>query len=350
LTEAAAYKRIQAARSARDYPPLFAALAEGQLNLTGIVLLGPHLTPENADELIRAAARRRKSEIEVLIAQRFPRPDVSTWIQALPAAALPIGLLAPGRVEGQTSAQTVPDSHPRVTPLAPERFALQVTIGKDTHDKLRRAQELLSHQVPSGDIATVLDRALDALIEKLEKRKFAATARPRRLRPLEIRNPRHIPAHVKRAVRERDQDQCTFVGDAGHRCGSRKHLQYDHADPVARGGSATVHNIRLRCRAHNQLEAERAFGDGFMHQKREAARRAAEESHARAAAQEQGSDVIAALRELGFRLDQARRAADFSATFVNATLEERVRAALRFLAPKVRVERPIPLSATAAAG
>ena len=46
-------------------------------------------------------------------------------------------------------------------------------------------------------------------------------------------------------------------------------------DTVARGGEATVEGIRLRCRAHNQYEAECTFGVGFMEAKREAARLAA---------------------------------------------------------------------------
>jgi hypothetical protein len=66
-----------------------------------------------------------------------------------------------------------------VTPVAPERFLLQLTIGRETQEKLRHAQELLGHRLPSGDVAQVLDRALDALIERLEKTKFASTARPR---------------------------------------------------------------------------------------------------------------------------------------------------------------------------
>jgi hypothetical protein len=53
-----------------------------------------------------------------------------------------------------------------VTPLAPERFALELTIGGATQEKLVRAQALLRHQVPSGDLAEVLDRALDALLEQ----------------------------------------------------------------------------------------------------------------------------------------------------------------------------------------
>ena len=83
---------------------------------------------------------------------------------------------------------------------------------------------------------------------------------------------RTIPARVKRAVWTRDRGQCTFVGANGHRCNATKFLEFDHADPVARGGEASVATMRLRCRTHNQLEAERALGTGFMRDKREAAR------------------------------------------------------------------------------
>jgi len=84
---------------------------------------------------------------------------------------------------------------------------------------------------------------------------------------------RTIPARVKRAVWERDHGQCTFVGAGGHRCSARELVEYDHVDPVARGGRATVAGIRLHCRAHNQHEAERVFGAGFVDDKREAAQR-----------------------------------------------------------------------------
>jgi hypothetical protein len=69
----------------------------------------------------------------------------------------------------------------RVEPIAPQRFALHISISKEMHDKLQYARELLSHSVPSGDIGQVLDRALDELITKLEKRKFAAISGRSRL-------------------------------------------------------------------------------------------------------------------------------------------------------------------------
>ncbi len=344
LSEEAAFKRIHAARTARRFPAIFAALADGRLHLSAVVMLAPHLTPENAAELLAAAAHQSKALLEQLLAQRFPRPDVPTRVQAIPPPPEPLTLgpvdqHAPGRVE-------TPTPQPKVTPLSPERFALQVTIGQGTHDKLRYAQALLGHAVPSGDVAEVLDRALDALIVQLERSKFAATTRPRPMRSSS--DPRHIPAHVKRTVWERDGAQCTFVGDAGQRCQVRARLEFDHVDPVARGGEATVSGIRLRCRSHNQYEAECTFGIAFMSDKRQEAaaararaaeaRAAANKERARAAAAEQDPErsVVPWLRKLGFRADEARRAAERCETVPDAPLEERVRLALSFLGPPHR--------------
>src|SRR5213594_799304 len=167
LSEQAAFHRIRGARTARQYPAVFTALADGHLHL-------------NADELLAAAADKSKSEIERLLAERFPQPDIPAHVQQLrelppqlsPGIVGPSSPHAPGRVGASSQ-------RPRVTSLSPERFGLQLTMSQSTHDKLRHAQELLSHQIPSGDVAEVLDRALDALIEKLEKRKFARARRPR---------------------------------------------------------------------------------------------------------------------------------------------------------------------------
>ena len=67
----------------------------------------------------------------------------------------------------------------KVAPIAAQRFELRLTVGQSMHDKLRYAQALLGHQVPSGDVAEVLERGLDSLIRDLEKRKLAATGTPR---------------------------------------------------------------------------------------------------------------------------------------------------------------------------
>jgi hypothetical protein len=136
--------------------------------------------------------------------EEYPRPaHAGVFVSAEPES---LERLVPVQATTQeVSARTVAAPFPKVRSLAPERFALQVTISKSTHDKLRHAQEPLSHALPSGDLAQVLDRALDALIGQLEKSKFGATDKPRP-QPKSSRSRRHVPAHVKRAVWERLPD------------------------------------------------------------------------------------------------------------------------------------------------
>ena len=122
---------------------------------------------------------------------------------------------------------------------------------------LREAQELLRHRIPDGDIALVFDRALTLLLADLRKTRHAAVSRPRGAS--HDSSSRHIPAAMKRAVWERDQGRCAFVGTVG-RCTERGFLEYHHRVPYADGGSSTTDNLELRCRAHNVYESERWFG------------------------------------------------------------------------------------------
>ena len=129
----------------------------------------------------------------------------------------------------------------------------------------------MGHQVPTGDMVLVLKGALKLAKAELEKRKFAAADRPGRSRG--CKSARGITAEVKRAVKERDGGQCTYVSASGRRCPERARLEFEHVEPVARGGESTVENVRLLCRTHNQLAAEREFGIEFMERKRTEANR-----------------------------------------------------------------------------
>ena len=288
-SEAAAYKRLRAAVAARRFPEILKAIEGGRLHLSGVVLLVPLLSEDTADELLAMAAHKTKSQIEQALAQRFPKPDVPTRIRALPSPQAPL-VEPPGQFVQESSCQLAPgpiqalDSHvwqqpdpptprARVTPIAPQRFAMQVTIREETRELLQQAQDLLSHEITHGDVAEVLHRALATYVEKLQKRKFAATATPRpRRRQRNAPSARHVPSDVKRKVWTRDEGRCTFVGELGTRCPATSSLEFDHVIEVARGGRATLNGIRLRCRGHNQYTAECTFGREFMAHKRELAR------------------------------------------------------------------------------
>jgi hypothetical protein len=60
-------------------------------------------------------------------------------------------------------------------------------------------------------------------------------------------------------VYARDGQQCALSQD-GHRCRERVFLEKHHVITYAEGGPATVENVSLRCRRHNQHEAELVFG------------------------------------------------------------------------------------------
>ena len=50
-------------------------------------------------------------------------------------------------------------------PLATDRYEIRFTASTATRDKLKVAQDLLRHAIPSGDVAAIFDRALSELIE-----------------------------------------------------------------------------------------------------------------------------------------------------------------------------------------
>jgi hypothetical protein len=148
-----------------------------------------------------------------------------------------------------------------VRPLAPERYEIRFTASAEMREKLRLAQDLLGHAIPSGDLAQVLDRALTLLVADLSKRKFAATERPRRSRGQSAES-RNVPADVRRRVGARDQRRCAFIAPSGRRCGERRFLEFHHVIPYAAGGQPTAENIQLRCRAHNGYEVDLFYGPG----------------------------------------------------------------------------------------
>jgi hypothetical protein len=293
MSDDATFARIRTARACRRFPGILAAIEDGRFTVTSVVLLAPHLkslTREAGRELLRAAVNKRVREIRLLLAERFPRPDVPALLMPVAASPPPVAFRQLGSnpvaemvpesealampsaaVTASASPLPAPATHPLVAPLSPGRFVFQMTISQSAHDKLRRLRALMSHEIPSGDLEQVFEKALDIAIAEREKRKYGATDKPRPAQRGRD-DSRHIPAEVRRAVRERDQDRCTFVSADGQRCEATTLLEFAHDDPYATGGGKTAGNIRLLCQTHNQLEAEQTYGAEFMKNKIEQAR------------------------------------------------------------------------------
>lgn len=216
LSEHAAYDRITAARLARRFPVILERLGEGTLTLSNLTLIAPHITADNCEALLDAVASKSKRDVESIVAGL--RPQLAS----------------------------------------PEVYRLQLSVSREAWDQLCQVQDLLQHSIHDGDPSRIFERAIAVLLAEVEKKKIGKTTRPGVVRPTAPTS-RHVPAHVRREVSERDGGQCAFVGPHG-RCGETRGLEFHHVRPHAAGGTSEASNIQLRCRAHNQHESELFFG------------------------------------------------------------------------------------------
>jgi 5-methylcytosine-specific restriction endonuclease McrA len=146
-------------------------------------------------------------------------------------------------------------------PLTAELSRLHVTVSRRFLEKLEAARAALSHARPGANAEEILEAGLDLVLAQQAKRKGLVEKPRKESRPAESDR---IPAHVKRQVWTRDGGRCQWPVGSGGICGSTLRVEFDHRVPRAWGGPSTVDNVRLLCRAHNDLAARRAFGDDWM--------------------------------------------------------------------------------------
>ena len=196
FSEDVAYQRITVARAARRLPAILDALRSGRVHLTGLRLLAPHVTAENVSAVLSEATGKSTRQIEELVARLAPKPPVPTVIRKMPAQANPEQpppslfehagtAMSPGTAVSQVSSpatESVPVSAPR-------------------------------HRVPDGDVGTIVEKALEVLIERVTKQRFAQVRKPRKataeVEPLT--GSRHIPSAIQREVFERDGGRCLMI-------------------------------------------------------------------------------------------------------------------------------------------
>jgi hypothetical protein len=308
LSDAEAFLRIRAARVSRRFPVVLRMLADGRIHLSAIAKLSPHLRDTDGEAVLARAVHRSKREIDLLVAELAPKPDAPPLMRRLPTGrsadtALGEKSLRPDAVI-PSARSDAPDASARadtagpcsaaaaetmgagsgvearagsIAPLAvlagpgegsepTVRYKVQFTAGTELHDKIARAQALLRHQIPDGDLAAVVDRAMSLLVRELERARFAATDAPRKREHEADPAPssRRIPAPIRRAVWERDGGQCAFRDRHGRRCQARDRLEFHHRVPFAQGGDHSASNVSLRCSAHNAYQAELDYGADFM--------------------------------------------------------------------------------------
>jgi len=206
LSEHEAYLRIHAARAARRHPEIVEGLRSGELTLSAVKLVAPHL--EAHPELLAEARGKSKRQVERAVAETTGECSVRTEFQARP--------LPGGKVE------------------------LTFVVDEAVADLLEEALDATMHENPLRDGGRALAKALHMLV--------AAKRKPRGT----------VPAAAERAVP--GPRRCSFVGKNGHVCGETRFLELDHLVPKANGGTDDPGNLRWLCRHHNGYEAQRVLG------------------------------------------------------------------------------------------
>ncbi len=339
-SEDGATKRMRVARISQRFPQILDELASGAIHLTGLFLLSGHLTEENVDRLLAEARGKSKRQLEELLARWFPKPDVAATItpSAPDRGQAELSTMSGAGSSGPPPAPPVPAARARVEPLSATTFRVEFTASAALREKLEHAGHLLSHAIPSADLAVLIERAIDELIAVETKRRTGA-GKPRKRRDTQPGS-RHVPVEVQRAVRERDEDRCTFVDAEGRRCSEKRFLTIEHVEPFALGGPTTVDNCCLLCSSHNAHRARRVFGEEHVARRVEGARANRDAAPAvpaaRAAPPERDAfqKVQYALVHMGFKATQAKRALDeLRRRGVEPRPEPLLRAAITVLMP-----------------
>ena len=293
LPKGPAYYRMTAAGLIRKYPELVEPLRDGRLHLTSVTQLARVITPENRAEVLPRFFHLSKREAKEVVAELVPAeaPPLRTVVtpvrRSAPSAqpSAPALLVLPEEPDpGHPPApmgdapEVVPVPAPprhqqvQVDPLTADKSRLHVTVSRRVLAKITAAQDALSHSHPGASVETVIEVGVDLIMKRHAQRRGIGV-KPRARAPKKAAaeqtppstpRSRHVPAHVSRAVWERDRGCCAWPLANGGVCGSTQQLELDHVEGWALGAGTTVEECRLLCRWHQDVSARRLYGDDLM--------------------------------------------------------------------------------------
>ena len=128
FSEAAAYKRIRAARAARRHPEILEALRRGDLHVTAVSLLAAQLTDANCGEWIQLAKHKTAEAIKRLLADRQPKPAMADCLRRMSAPTMS----APTKWALPATASVRSEAPPTVAEAASTRPEISTTVTVST--------------------------------------------------------------------------------------------------------------------------------------------------------------------------------------------------------------------------
>jgi hypothetical protein len=268
-SEAVAYTRISALKILSAVPQAAEALNSGEVNLTTLSLTQSFIRKQEKDTGEKVPQEQKVQYLNSI--KNKSTQEVKQILATIhPARELPID---------------------KIRYLDKDHAQLQVIVCNKLLDKIQKLKELISHENLNPSYNEVLNLALDAAIEKVEKKK--GINQPEKLKSVtkkdkpipdenavkgttsqgfevstqdpgiathdsrvstqsfSIKSSRYISRRVRRMVFKRSENQCEQVHPDGQRCVSKFQMQFDHITAFSKNGSAEITNIQHLCRVHN---------------------------------------------------------------------------------------------------
>jgi 5-methylcytosine-specific restriction endonuclease McrA len=275
-TSGAAYRRISAMRLLKSLPDIAPRLESGELGLENASQAQSFFRKEDQNRKEKSVEKltlQEKREVVLELVGKSTREGQRILLERSPEAMTPTE---------------------KFKPLPSQKTLVQFVADEELMCMLEELKNLLAHQNYEGRMDVLMKKIAGLALEKLKSkgRKNAdskcidnqvqsktSTQVPAPSRshaqvqahmqtqaqtcvtpspaPGKMRS-RYISASVKRHVRLRDQNGCTYRDPkTGQICQSKHGLQLDHIVPFSLGGAHSVENLTLLCGAHNRFRAEK---------------------------------------------------------------------------------------------
>ncbi len=272
-SESAAYQRTSALKLIQVVPAAKEALAKGETTMTTMAETQKFIAKVEKETSLNA---KDKEAIFNQVKGKTRQETLTLFAELHPVAALP-----------ETKEKPLTDKH----------TLLQVTVEHETLELIHELKDLLSHEIPNGDLNLVLKRIAKIGLDNLKKTKGRSESKKemqtlidsetRELTEQDLlsekpcaknlvnsTNPftssiyrqkrKAIPIEVRRQVFARGNYRCEFVSENGHRCESKHQLEVDHRLPYSQGGSNDYGNLQICCSNHNRYRTKLTHGFWFQ--------------------------------------------------------------------------------------
>jgi hypothetical protein len=245
----AAERRISASRLLRQLPDVERKLTDGTLNLTVVAKAHTFFQAERRIHP-KTYTLAQKREILASLENKSSREAERELLK-----------ISPLQLPNET-----------VRPLSDSHTEIRLVVSKELLEQLNQLRDHFSHANPGMSFTGLVEVLARNAMRKSAKKADGSIATQTEASgittakfalPAPVKSA--VPSPLRRQVWIRDGGCCTYRDPVTlRRCRARSFLELDHISPRAFGGAHRLENLRLVCKAHNQLHAIQCFGKKKM--------------------------------------------------------------------------------------